>query len=45
MKGVTVESLLHTLSTKPCAIQFWDEFASLMGTFGLYKNNAAGKFF
>ena len=40
--GATVESLLEELDKNNNIIQIWDEFSTLIGSFGLYKGGGAG---
>ena len=40
--GATVESLLEELDKTNNIILIWDEFSTLIGSFGLYKGGGAG---
>lgn len=42
LPGLTIESLFKELSCCSELMQYWDEFATLLGSFGLYKSGKEG---
>ena len=42
IKGITIESLLKQLLADPNAMQFWDEFSTLISSMGMYKGGNSG---
>ena len=40
IQGITIESLLVELSTNNSLLQCWDEFDTLLASFGLYKGGS-----